>query len=141
MVYDKAKIIPGLVIFVGIVTFPIWRNTLGDGPEAPELAREAKEQGACVSSKDYMKSSHMVLLNEWRDQVVRQGRRGVAIHEVIVSCGRSCSKRVVASKRSLTDGCLKCHPNKTEFCDRCHDYVRVKPRCWDCHIATEGSAQ
>jgi hypothetical protein len=28
---------------------------------------------------------------------------------------------------SLTGTCLKCHPNKVEFCDRCHNYNAVAP--------------
>ena len=35
---------------------------------------------------------------------------------------------------SLSNGCMDCHANKTEFCDRCHDYAGVEPYCWDCHI-------
>ena len=39
---------------------------------------------------------------------------------------------------SLTRGiddalCLDCHKNKSNFCDKCHDYMGVKPYCWECH--------
>jgi hypothetical protein len=36
---------------------------------------------------------------------------------------------------SLQNSCMKCHSNKKEFCDKCHNYVAVKPYCWSCHIA------
>jgi len=30
---------------------------------------------------------------------------------------------------------MKCHSNKKEFCDKCHNYMAVVPYCWSCHIA------
>jgi hypothetical protein len=35
---------------------------------------------------------------------------------------------------SLQNGCMRCHSNKKKFCDECHNYMAVKPYCWDCHI-------
>jgi len=29
---------------------------------------------------------------------------------------------------------MHCHSNKKKFCDECHNYMAVKPFCWDCHI-------
>jgi hypothetical protein len=29
---------------------------------------------------------------------------------------------------------MGCHVNKSEFCDRCHDYTAVTPYCWECHV-------
>ena len=37
---------------------------------------------------------------------------------------------------SLTRGCLDCHSNKAEFCDRCHASAGVTPKCFDCHQET-----
>ena len=34
--------------------------------------------------------------------------------------------------------CMSCHSNKDEFCDRCHDYLAVKPYCWECHVEPKG---
>ncbi len=42
---------------------------------------------------------------------------------------------------SLTLTCLECHSNKDKFCDRCHDYLRVSPGCWDCHNVPKGASQ
>ena len=38
---------------------------------------------------------------------------------------------------SLAGTCMKCHSNKAEFCDRCHDYAGVSPDCWSCHVAPQ----
>lgn len=118
--YDGGKIIAGLIIFLGIVTFPIWIN-LGEAAEPPDpiIITDAKE---CVADTAYMRASHMALLNEWRDQVVREGKR------VYVSASGK------EYPMSLSNGCMDCHSNKEDFCDRCHAYLNVSPYCWDCHI-------
>ncbi len=121
--YDAGKIIPGLIVFVALVTFPVWYN-LGDAGEAPkpEKSTMAKE---CVESTEFMRTSHMQLLNDWRDDIVREsGPRGVTVGGV-------------EYQRSLQNGCLKCHPNRQKFCGTCHAYAAVKPYCWDCHFTQE----
>ena len=35
---------------------------------------------------------------------------------------------------SLSNTCMECHSNKTQFCDQCHNYVAVAPNCWGCHL-------
>ncbi len=119
--YDTGKVITGLIIFVGLITFPIWYG-LGKAGHLPnpEKPKNAKE---CVEAVDYMRSSHMQLLNEWRDDVVRSG-------------GPRMDKTENGTEflRSLQRGCMKCHTNKEKFCDECHTYAAVKPYCWDCHI-------
>ena len=69
-----------------------------------------------------MRATHMKVLDSWRDAVVRNDDRA----PVSVS-GRQYDK-------SLQNGCMKCHSNKEEFCDKCHSYVEVKPTCWECHV-------
>jgi hypothetical protein len=120
---DKKYVILGLVIFVVIVTFPLWYNR-GKAAPAPEiiLTEKAKAARVCVRSTDYMKAEHMQLLDVWRDSVVR---RGVRIY--VSPDGKEYNM-------SLSNTCLDCHSNKAEFCDRCHDYASVRPYCWDCHI-------
>jgi len=120
---DNYKIYTGIIIFLAILTFPFWFN-LGKAAPVPELtlSAKAKAAGECVRSTEYMKALHMKLLDEWRDVVVREGKR-----TYINSSGK-------AFKMSLTDTCLGCHSEKSEFCDRCHDYASVVPYCWDCHI-------
>jgi len=128
--YDAGKIIAGIIIFVGLITFPFWYN-MGKAAQAPKpkLPTKVKE---CVESTPYMKTSHMQLLNEWRDSVVREGNRlYVAIN------GRKFDMSL--SNMSFSDSCMGCHSSKVEFCDQCHNYVGVKPYCWDCHIAPKES--
>ncbi len=126
--YDGWKIIIGLIIFVGIVTFPFLYD-VGKASipppdpkiDTPEIQKMAVKK--CVESKSFMKAEHMVMINDWRDEVVRNGNRLFTSTD-----GQQYAM-------SLQNTCMKCHSNKTKFCDECHNYVGVKPYCWDCHIA------
>lgn len=119
--YDKGFIIPGLFIFVLIVTFPIWYNRGVAGevpkPEKPTIAKQ------CVQPAKEMRSNHMQMLNQWRDEVLRTGDR--AYFELD---GKMYQK-------SLQNTCMVCHTSKKKFCDTCHVYTSVTPYCWDCHLA------
>ena len=126
--YDGWKIIIGLIIFVGIATFPFLYD-VGKASipppdpkiDTPEIQKMAVKK--CVESKSFMKAEHMVMINDWRDAVVREGNRLYTSTD-----GQQYAM-------SLQNTCMKCHSNKTKFCDECHNYVGVKPYCWDCHIA------
>ncbi|MFC1970992.1 sulfate reduction electron transfer complex DsrMKJOP subunit DsrJ [Chloroflexota bacterium] len=121
--YDASKIIPGLVIFVILLTSPIWYSAASGRisyVSEPEIVTEEKQ---CVESAQYMRENHMDMLDEWRQLVVREGE-----HTYIPGDGKE-------YEISLTDTCMTCHSNKEEFCDRCHDYTGVEPDCWDCHNA------
>lgn len=124
--YDAGKIILGLVVFVILLTSPIWYSAASGRinyvPE-PEIVTEGEQ---CVESAQYMRENHMHLLDEWRQTVVREGE-----HTYAASDGKE-------YEISLTGTCMKCHSNKKEFCDQCHDYAGIKPSCWDCHNAPEG---
>lgn len=132
--YDGGKIFIGLLIFLSLVTFPLYNNIgniIGRAVEKPEpkldtaeIFKIEKETGEkyCIESKAFMRKGHMKLLNEWRDLAVREGKReypgiGGRVFEI-----------------SLQNTCMKCHSNKKRFCDECHNYVAIKPYCWDCHI-------
>jgi len=119
---NKALIVTGLIIFLIIVLFPFWymRGKAVPMPD-PVLTAKAKAAKACVRSKDYMRSEHMLLLVTWRESVVREGKR------VYVN------PQGKEFNMSLTNTCLDCHSNKAEFCDRCHNYASVSPYCWNCH--------
>lgn len=119
--YDGGKIIAGLVIFLGLITFPVWSNIAGgdaDFVPQPKIITEATD---CVAPVEYMRPSHMDMLNEWRDLVVREGKRVYVAFD-----GKE-------HEMSLTNTCLDCHSNKAEFCDQCHNYVGANPYCWSCH--------
>ncbi len=124
--YNSGKIIPGLIIFVLFVTIPIWYNhgDAGDPPQV-ELPKDVKN---CVRPASEMRSSHMQLLNVWRDEVLRDGDRATFELE-----GKQYQK-------SLMLTCMDCHKSKEKFCDACHEYVAVKPYCWDCHLTPTEAA-
>ena len=119
---DRGWILAGLVVFLGLITFPAWYNSAtGTTAQAPELKKAVKGE-TCVAPVDYMRVSHMDLLMEWRDDVVRNDKRTYASDD-----GKTYNI-------SLTATCLECHDSKADFCDKCHDYAGVTPYCWDCHV-------
>lgn len=115
--YDKGKIITGLIIFTGLMTYPIWRGVSGTipKPQKPTISRD------CVKPVEYMRINHMKLLNRWRDEVIRDGNRSFVTVD-----GK-------LYKRGFMIGCLKCHTSRKKFCEQCHKYASVRPYCWDCH--------
>jgi len=118
---DRGLILIGLAVFLGLITFPLWYDAAaGTSPAPPELQKPVKGDN-CIYPTDYMRTSHMKVLMEWRDQVVRHQKRLVTIG------GKT-------YKMSLTGTCLDCHASKADFCDKCHDYSDVDPYCWDCHV-------
>jgi hypothetical protein len=127
--YNGGKIIAGLIIFIGLFTFPVFYN-MGNTSKMPEpkldtpAIKELPEaERKCVESKAYMRANHMQLLDSWRDLVIRDGNL------VYESTG---GKKYIMS---LQNTCMHCHSNKKEFCDKCHNYANVKPYCWSCHIS------
>ena len=124
--YDKQKVITGLIIFLGLLLSPLAYNMVaGSAGEKPvlELPDPGTEEGKqCVESKLEMRQSHMQILFDWRETVVRGSAR---VYQA--SDGKTYNM-------SITMNCLNCHDNKEKFCDQCHDYLKVKPYCWDCHI-------
>lgn len=134
MLYNSKPIITGIIVFLALFTYPLWSN-VGSASQPPKpdlkpaLAQAAKSNlpATCVASKEYMRTSHMVLLDQWRDHVVRGEDR--------VFTTENADGQVVAQyKISLTSECMKCHTNKKDFCDSCHNYMAVSPYCWDCHL-------
>lgn len=120
--YDSGKIIPGLIIFVLLILFPIWYNHGDAGAvPSPELPKDSEQ---CVRSVQEMRAKHMQLLNQWRDEVLRTGDRSFD-----VQIGEK------KYQKSLMNTCMQCHASKKKFCDRCHTYSSVTPYCWDCHVA------
>ena len=128
MIYDKGKVIAGIIVFILIVAFPVYYNIAKPREQArPSLDTPVINQMGvkqCVMPKDYMTTEHMQLLDDWRDSVVRDGDRYF--------------EKVIDGKvyeKSLQNTCMHCHSNKEKFCDECHNYASVRPYCWDCHIS------
>jgi len=122
--YDSGKIVVGLLVFVVLFTAPLWMNIVsGKAAEKPNIVLPVNaDQMQCVKATEYMRHNHMDLLNEWRDDVVRNDARYFTAPD-----GNK-------YEMSLTKTCMKCHSNKDQFCDQCHDYLGVTPYCWDCHV-------
>ncbi|MEN8140023.1 MAG: sulfate reduction electron transfer complex DsrMKJOP subunit DsrJ, partial [Thermodesulfobacteriota bacterium] len=126
--YDKGKVLTGLAIFVVLALSVVGYNMIAGDDKKPEPEKPAGYTD-CVLPKEEMAKSHMVLLNQWRDEVVREGKREkVEAGDVMV-------------EKSLQNGCMGCHTNKAKFCDRCHEYASVRPYCWDCHLEPVAAAE
>jgi len=122
---DRAAILSVLAVVLAALTWPAWRAMASPPPAPPDLVRPANAT-RCVAPTAYMRASHMVLLRDWRETVVRTGVRTFTTSD---------GKTVPIS---LTGTCLRaCHTDKSKFCDRCHDYAGVKPTCWDCHVSEQ----
>ena len=105
----------------------LWYNAISDGPSGPpELKPPPNGATRCVEATDYMRASHMELLDEWRDLVVRENQRSF-----------TSTLTGATYEMSLSGTCMDCHSNKAEFCDSCHEYMAVDPYCWDCHVEPE----
>jgi [DsrC]-trisulfide reductase subunit J len=119
---DRLWIIAGLFFFVGLIMYPIWHGLVARTASAPpKLVLPANEK-QCVAPVSYMRTSHMKLLLDWRQQVVREDKsKYVAFNGKVYDM-------------SLTKTCLGCH-DRQQFCVRCHDYAGVRtPYCWNCHL-------
>ncbi len=130
-IYDGRNIFVGLIIFLGLATFPIWFNHGKAAPppepklDTPVIQAMALKQ--CVLPREEMRTGHMQILNDWRTNVVRNGKR-----MYVAADGKT-------YEMSLQNECIRCHSNKTQFCDQCHTYAGLNlnstPYCWTCHIA------
>lgn len=145
--YKGGKIIASLIIFVAFLSIPFFHNMgkANAGPDVnlstPVIQKLTDQQ--CVESPEFMRANHMQLLNQWRTEVVRNGKT-----EYINSQGKSFTM-------SLQDTCLNCHSTEAEkvankgsnpatntspeFCASCHVYTAVKPNCWSCHFEPKGA--
>ena len=121
MIYNAKVVIPILLVFVGLLTFPIWQGSIAPKPVLEKAAKGEK----CVESSAYMRANHMKLLDEWRHQVVRDQER-----TYVSTSGEKFEK-------SLSYTCLDCHQSKERFCDQCHEYANVKLDCFTCHLNPE----
>lgn len=157
--YDGQKIIVGLLVFLALASIPFWYTpAAGKAYEAPNIKLP---EGECVESRDYMRASHMELLNNWRDDVVRLGSR---VH--VSKSGKKYLKTLTGTTKPKPvppgselsgveqRGCLGCHSQTAaageseadSFCLECHQKSGVEmPKddrswpedgrltCWGCH--------
>lgn len=115
--YNAGKIIAGLIVFLLIVTYPFINRVV----TKPVVDVQKVERLKIKKPKEFTIAEHMTILDEWRDSAVRDGKR--------IYIGSDEKKYPISLQRN----CLPCH-SKEKLCDRCHNYVGVKPYCWNCHI-------
>ena len=125
--YNAKAVIIGIVIFVAVFSSPFWTSWIGQDYTKTGVVLPAGEK-ECIEDTEFMRAQHMRLLDEWRDQTLREENR---VYESALN-----GKKWVIS---LQNTCLKCHSNYAEFCEKCHVANSVYPYCWTCHIIpTEG---
>lgn len=123
--YDSGKVILGVAVFLCLASFPAWYNVITSKADYRPDPVIVVSDNQCIESTQYMREYHMQLLKEWRDDAVRNGK-------AIYTASDNKTYEI-----NLTGTCLKCHSNKSEFCDTCHDFSGVSPTCWDCHNIPE----
>ena len=119
---DRIWIFAGLILFLGVFTYPVWHDLKVQATSKPPVLVIPAHEKECVAPVDYMRTSHMQLLLDWRQRVVREEQlRYTAFNGKVYDM-------------SLTRTCMKCHEKKG-FCDQCHTYAGVStPYCWECHV-------
>ncbi len=126
--YNSKYVITAIILFVVVITAPFWINFGSDKYEYPKVSLpQGPGMEECIEDVQFMRSEHMALLNEWRDEALREGNR------VYVS---STGKKW---EISLQNTCMECHANYDDFCKKCHDTNSVDPYCWSCHIQPQGN--
>lgn len=120
--YNAKGIGIGIAIFVIIFTSPFWLGWIGQDYTKTGVVLPPNEK-SCIENTEFMRANHMRLLDEWRDQALREENR-----EYVSALN---GKRWVIS---LQNTCMKCHNNYADFCERCHVANSVYPYCWTCHI-------
>ena len=100
------------------------------GGIAPKLVID-KSKGQCVLPPEQMKRQHMKLLKHRRDETMFNGVRGGKVSL------RAC---VTCHAIKGDDGKFVTIKSEKHFCRTCHDYIAVKPDCWDCHVSVPDKA-
>ena len=125
--YNAKAVILGILVFAVLFSTPFWANFGGTKDyKRPAIVLPQNEK-ECVEPVEFMRAEHMYLLNEWRDQALREGKR-----IYVASDGKKW-------ETSLQNTCMACHSNTAEFCDKCHNANSVNPYCWDCHVVPQGN--
>ncbi|MHC5040027.1 MAG: hypothetical protein ACYTHM_22195 [Planctomycetota bacterium] len=101
------------LVVLGPLAYGIVAYAASPPPAGPFLEMPDAQIPKCIKdfSGEYMRLNHWDLLNQARDKVVREGVKG---------------------DMALND-CWKCHKSKERFCDRCHDLVSLRMKCFRCH--------
>ncbi len=126
--YNARYVILGIIVFALLFTSPFWLGGIfGDeGDYKRPAVTLPKDEKECIEPVAYMRAEHMQLLNDWRDEALRNENR-----TYVSSSGKKW-------EISLQNTCMKCHSDYENFCQKCHISNSVDPYCWTCHIRPEG---
>jgi hypothetical protein len=101
--YNRRYIVPGIVIFIAVVTLPFWANVTSKSFKRPAVVLPANEK-ECIEPKALMQAEHMRILNEWRDSALRNGKR-----TYVATDGK-------IWEVSLQNTCMKCLTSECSTC-------------------------
>ncbi len=119
--YSTKWVIAGIIVFLIAMTLPVWYNAaMGEQITPPKLVLP-KNKKHCVESESYMIADHMELLVKWREMNVRKGE------------GFYISKTYDVPYKTQLVQCFQCHKSYNDFCGKCHNFVGVRPYCFECH--------
>lgn len=144
---DAGKIFIGIVIFLALVSIPIWvtqargeADTVPDPQVNMDVVAEFMAENypdidydnECIESTDYMRLNHMKLLMGWRQWSVRDDTHGDPhVSYYTAEDGQEWFM-------SFTETCLGCHNDRAAFCTQCHEYTATQTGCWECHFEPGG---
>lgn len=120
--YNAKAVVIGIIIFIVVFCSPFWLSWFGTNYTETGVVKPTGEK-ECIEDTEFMRSNHMRLLNEWRDQALREENR-----EYVSALNGK--KWLISLQRT----CMTCHSNYSEFCEKCHIPNSVYPYCWTCHI-------
>ena len=121
----------GLILFVLLFTFPVLMN-LGKSvakTQPPAMLQDQKAMQELadklgVKNIDEFRERHKQVLAEWKDIVVRDGKRVYVTKD---------GREIPISLQNLA--------SQPQYCSDCHDYAGIKkPNCWTCHVEPKGGA-
>lgn len=121
----------GLILFVLLFTFPVLMN-LGKSvakTQPPAMLQDQKAMQELadklgVKNIDEFRERHKQVLAEWKDIVVRDGKRIYVTKD---------GREIPISLQNLA--------SQPQYCNDCHDYAGIeKPNCWTCHVEPKGGA-
>lgn len=124
--YKGGRIIASLIIFVAVLSFPFFYN-MGKANAGPEVDPQQLAYLQSIEPALNMTASHPQLFNQWRDQLVRDGKT-----VYINSEGKKIDINIEKLAASGPSG---------QFCVSCHEYTAVKITCTSCHSGLEGATK
>ena len=125
-----AVAIPALIIlFPFAYSVGAWAVSLAAPPPEPFLAPPTTRAEECVRDTEYMRFSHMTLLQTARDEAIRAGHRG----DIGLSRLRAATTVSVVGDGGDRAYCSDCHTSRESFCNQCHSAVNLNLDCFSCH--------